>query len=157
MLEYSAPAGPGRVAEGERNSPVADSIPPAVTVADYLAHRQRSVAIRLIMHSPPETRPRSVLEFVERCDADQLRAAWHGIAGSEALIATATAGPLPVLALVAAELLDRAHRWQDLAELERAAESAGYRARWMFRNYVASGERDAENPVWISDRMARNR
>ncbi|MEV6073236.1 hypothetical protein AB0L82_42395 [Nocardia sp. NPDC052001] len=148
MLDYSGnDLGSGANRGARRPIPVADTIPPALTVTDYLAHRQRSVAIRLIMDCA-ENKPGSVLEFVQRCDADELRRVWAGTVGGEALIATATAGPIPVLALLAAELLDRAHRWQDLGELGRAAESVGYRANQLFRDYVHADEMDARKAAW---------
>ncbi|MFF2554573.1 hypothetical protein ACFVUS_26470 [Nocardia sp. NPDC058058] len=149
MLDYSGVGNANRAVR--REVPVADTIPPALTVTDYLAHRQRSVAIRLIMDCAEQHKPGSVLEFVRRCDADELRRVWAGTVGAEALIATATAGPIPVLALLAAELLDRAHRWQDLGELGRAAESVGYRANQLFREYVHADEIDARKAAWGQD------
>ncbi|MCU1643968.1 MAG: hypothetical protein JWN03_4243 [Nocardia sp.] len=159
MIDCSGPTGnryPAAADHPERHTHrAADAIPPALTVADYLAHRQRAVAIRLVMDSPEGTKPRSVLEFVQRCDAGELRAVWTGTLGADALIATATAGPLPVLSLLAAELLDRAHRWHDITELERAADSAGYRATQLFRAYVHADEIDANKAVWWQGRQQR--
>ncbi|WP_327139741.1 hypothetical protein [Nocardia sp. NBC_01327] len=156
MLDYSGPIGsPFPGAAVRHPYPVADAIPPALTIGDYLAHQQRALAIRLVMDSPEDTKPRTVLEFVQRCDADELRAVWAGTLGADALIATATAGPLPVLALLAAEVLDRAHRWHDITELERAAGSAGYRATQLFREYVHADEIDANRAAWWQGRPQR--
>ncbi|MVU82585.1 hypothetical protein GPX89_35810 [Nocardia sp. ET3-3] len=123
-------------------------LPPALTVSDYLAHQQRHLAIRLVMDPPNGRKPRSVVEFVQRCDAEELRAIWAETLGGDALIATATAGPLPALSLLAAEMLDRAHRWQDLLELEHASEVAGFRARELFKDYVHGDRAEAANLDW---------
>lgn len=156
MLDYRGPVGnPYSGAAARHPHPVADAIPPALTITDYLAHQQRALAIRLVMDSPDDMKPRTVLEFVQRCDADELRTVWTGTLGADALIATATAGPLPVLSLLAAELLDRAHRWHDITELERAAGSAGYRATQLFRDYVHADEIDANRAAWWQGRPQR--
>ncbi|MFE3193898.1 hypothetical protein ACFXHA_33190 [Nocardia sp. NPDC059240] len=123
-------------------------LPPALTVTDYLAHQQRHLAIRLVMDPPNGRKPRTVLEFIQRCDAAELRTIWAETVGGDALVATATAGPLPALSLLAAEMLDRAHRWQDLLELEHASDSAGFRARELFKDYVHPDRVDHVRVGW---------